>query len=455
MNKLKLSLVALVLLIANIANAQIINLFAGSGFGSLGDGGSATAARLNVPLHGRPDGAGNVNIADINNNRVRQVNSAGIITTIAGNGFAVHSGDGSQATAAGVSHPQSMVADHAGNLYIAEGGNTDTFSWIRKIDPSGIITTIGGNGSKAYGGDGGPATSAGFNFITDIVLDVIGNLYVCDQSHNRIRKIDTSGIVTTVVGNGIGGYNGEGMPATDAQINYPSCLTFDAAGNMYFGDLNNNRIRKVSTSGTISTFVGNGSWVYSGDGGQATDAGITNPYGIAVDAAGNMYFTDSYFGYVRKVNTAGIVSTIAGVGTHGGAGDGGPAIAAQLYVPWGLDMDAAGNIYIADQDLSNVRVIGTTSLATTNVYPGKYAEADNNLKVWPVVNDGSFSISITSETTCPVQITITNISGQIMKELKATTNTETKIVANLPAGIYLIKAASNNASWSRKIVVRY
>ena len=297
------------------------------------------------------DNSGNLLIVDGGNNRIRKVDAAGIITTIAGGGSAVGGGDGGLATNAQV-FPGGVAVDGAGNLYIAQGAS------IRKVNSAGIISTVAGNGLPGFSGDGGPATSATI-FCTNVAADTAGNVYFPDSLNQRIRKIDTAGVITTVAGTGQQGYSGDGGPATSATLALPQGLTVDRAGNLYFAD-NATHIRKVDTSGIITTVAGSGSPLALGDGGPATSAGMT-PTWVAVDAAGNLYIADTGGAKIRKVNTAGIISTLAGGGHNVGQGngDGGPPTSAWFVNISAVAVDAAGNVYIADSGADRIREVSS------------------------------------------------------------------------------------------------
>ena len=275
-----------------------------------------------------------------------------IINTIAGTGIAGFSGDGGPATAAQINRPFNLVVNNAGYVLFADHSNNR----VRKISPSGIISTIAGNGPMTYGGDGGPATAASLSQPTAVAQDLIGNVYICDFTNNRIRKIDTFGIITTFAGiGGSAAFSGDGGPATAAQLSLPYGVLTQPDGSVYITDHGNNRVRKVSPSGIITTVAGNGIYASTGDGGQATAASLKNPIGITFDPSGNMYISETPNFTVRKVTPSGIISTVAGVGTIGLTGDGGPPTAAHLGDPWGLSSDIMGNVYIADRGASKVR----------------------------------------------------------------------------------------------------
>ncbi len=321
-----------------------------SGYSVSEDGAAATAARLSSPSDIAVDDAGNVYIADRINHRIRRVDAAtGNISTYAGTGTTGSAGDGGPATSAQFDQPSSVAFDGAGNLYIADRNNHR----IRKITPAGVISTVAGTGTNGYraSDDGAAATSAQLNGPYGVAADGAGNLYIADTSNDRIRKVDTAGMITTVAGTGTAGFSGDGGPALSAQINAPGEVTLDAAGNIYIDS--GNRIRKVTPAGVISTVAGTGIGGFSGDGGPATSAQIDGPYGTALDGAGNLYISDTQNNRIRKVDAAtGNISTVAGGGSA--LGDGGPALSAQFNIPAGMTFDCAGNLYVAD--FSNHRI---------------------------------------------------------------------------------------------------
>jgi uncharacterized protein (TIGR03437 family) len=345
----------------------VISTVAGTGAqGFGGDGGPAIGAVLNDPSGVAVDSAGNVYIADSNNERIRRVSTSGTITTVAGNGKAGYSGDGGPATSAelniGLFEAAGGIAvDAVGNLYIADTSNHR----IRKMSATGIITTVAGNGTRGFSGDGGPATSAELQFPYQVAVDSLGNLYIADYGNQRIRKVSTSAIITTLAGNGTAGFSWSddaGVSAISAQLHGPMSVAVDGAGNVYIADQQNNRVRKVSPGGIISTVAGSGSpglgW-FSGDGGLATSGQLNNPTGVAVDSAGDIYIADNGNSRVRQVSATGIITTVAGNGNGGSSGDGGPAAAAGLS-PTGVTVDAMGNLYISD-GWGRVRVVHSVS----------------------------------------------------------------------------------------------
>ena len=273
---------------------------------------------------------------------------------MAGTGTATFGGDGGPAVDAQVSDPYGVALDGAGNLYIADTGSHR----IRKVNSAGVISTVAGNGTRGSGGDGGPAVDAQLQLPLGVAADGAGNLYIADFHNHRIRKVDAAGDISTVAGTGAAGYGGDGGQAVNAQLNYPTDVALDGAGNLYIADGSNNRVRKVNSAGVISTVAGNGAAGYGGDGGQATAAQLDSPHGVAADGAGNLYVADLNNQRIRKVNAAGVITTVAGTGTRGSDGDGGPAAAAQLGRPRGLALDGSGNLYIAERGNSRIRKVG-------------------------------------------------------------------------------------------------
>ncbi|HEY2441806.1 MAG TPA: hypothetical protein VGI31_01590 [Streptosporangiaceae bacterium] len=394
-----------------------IYTIAGGGHAGLGDHGPATSATLDFPENTALDGAGNLLIADSRHQRVRVVAAssgtfysqnmtAGDIYTIAGDGAPAigYCPSGCPATSAQLGNPidtlESVIADGHGNLLIADlnqnavravAGQSGTF--YGHAMTAGDIYTIAGTGQNGFSGDGGPATQATFEGVTGVALDHAGNVLVTDEASNRIRVVAegtgtfygqamTAGDIYTIAGGGHAGL-GDGGPATSAELFFPQGLTVDGHGNVLITDRDSDRIRVVAegtgtfygqamTAGDIYTIAGNGSRGYSGDGGPATGATFTLPQDVALDSAGNVLIGDTGNNVIRVVAessgtfygvpmTAGDIYTIAGNGTGGYSGDGGPATAAELSLPFGVAADAAGNALIGDTDNNAVRVVAESS----------------------------------------------------------------------------------------------
>ncbi|PYV07226.1 MAG: hypothetical protein DMG07_29300, partial [Acidobacteria bacterium] len=319
----------------------IIRTIAGSGSptdpGSSGDGGPATLAKLESPRGVSVDGTGNVYIADTANHRIRRVAVNATINTVAGNGTRGFSGDGGLATSALLNQPDGVAVDASGNLYIVDGVNYR----VRKVTPVGVISTVAGNGTSAFSGDGGGATSASLIRPTGAAVDSSGNLYVSDGP--RIRRVTPGGVISTVAGNGNYSFGGDGGPATNASLNQPQGLAADSGGNLYLADFYNHRIRKIAPSGVITTVAGSGVTGSGGDGGQATSASLWFPSDVALDRSGNLYIADWGNCRIRKVTSDGVINTVAGNGGYGFSGDGGRATDAQLFFPFGVAVDASGS----------------------------------------------------------------------------------------------------------------
>jgi uncharacterized protein (TIGR03437 family) len=326
--------------------AYTIATFAGNNTGGyLGDAGAATAAELNNPLGLALDSKGNLYIADSSNSRVREV-AGGTISTVAGNGTAGFLGDKAAATSAELYNPSGVAVDSSGNIYIA-----DTSNWVIRKVAGGNITTYAGDNTLGGGGGGdhGLAINAQLAIPTGLAVDAAGNLYIADTGTNSIRIVAAStGIITTL---SIGSFN----------LKSPRAVAVDAAGDVYIADTGNGRILKVAPAGSITrttTVAGTGVNGYSGDGGPATSAQLSSPAGVAADAAGNVYIADTNNQRIRMVSAAtGIITTVAGTGRSGYAGDGGPSASAQLSFPRGILLDASGNIYISDAQNNVIRLL--------------------------------------------------------------------------------------------------
>lgn len=339
----------------------MISIVAGTSSGYSGDGGAATNARLRQPFGTISDSAGNLFIADSGNHCIRKVDTNGIITTIAGNGTTTYTGDGGLASNARLGLPTGVAVDASGNILIADR----SYQRIRKAEASGVITTIAGTGTAGYNGNG-PAVLSRLNNPNSVVADRQGIIFIADQSNNRVRKVGTNGFFIAVAGTGTASFSGDGGAATLATLNSPAGVASDVDGNIYIADQGNHRIRKVDVGGTITTIAGNGTAAYSGDGGAATSASLNNPAGIAVDAVGNVFIADKNNNRIRRVDTNGVITTIAGTNGVGGfSGNGGLAITNRLNGPTGVAIDSDGNLFIADQNNDRIRQIGTNGIITT------------------------------------------------------------------------------------------
>lgn len=327
------------------------NLFTVAGDGNAaysGDNGPATSASLRFPTGIVQDSVGNIYVADLFSNVVRKIDVNGIITTVAGNGYWGYSGDKGMATSARLSAPSDVALDSSDNLYISDSGN----NVIRKVDASGIITTVAGNGMAGYSGDNGPAVSATLGGPNTLAFDNMGNFYFNDIYRGIIRKVDANGIITTIAGTGVIGYSGDGAPAIGAKLGTIRDIVFDSAGNLFFSDPSIGLVRKIDTSGIISTVAGKG---------------LLTPNGLYVDNAGNLYIAEAHNGFVLRLDPSGVISTVVGIGSEGDI----PVISSTLSTPVAVLIGRNGNLYIVEQGSSRVRMLAfvpqTSLLCTPSV----------------------------------------------------------------------------------------
>ncbi len=315
------------------------------------DGGPATSAFVASPFGLVFDARGNLFVSDTYNHRIRQITTERVIETVAGLGVRGFSGDGGPALSALMSPPFGIAIDRDGAIYFSDFNNHR----VRKFTPGGIIATVAGNGEPGVGGDGGLATDARLNAPTGLAFDNAGNLFIGDNRNNRIRRVATDGVITTAVGTGVEGFSGDGGLAAEAQIARPWGVTFNDANHLYIADTSNHRIRRISTDGVITTVAGTGVSGFSGDGGLAIDAQLSEPRDVLISADGNVYIADTFNQRVRRVDPSGTISTVAGTGERGFGGDGGPALQAKLSLPSALALDLAGILYISDSTNHRIR----------------------------------------------------------------------------------------------------
>lgn len=383
----------------------IINTFAGnSGYGFAGDGGPAIKSQLSAPRGISVDGAGNLYLADRWNNRIRKI-AGGTISTIAGSGQGNFGGDFGPPTQAQLSAPAGIVVAPNGTVYVSDTLNNR----VRMVTPTimaglamtipSTITTIAGNGNPAFGGDGGAATSAALNQPAGLALDASGNLYIADSNNAVVRKVTLAGVISTVAGTGgVQGYSGDGGPATQAKLMAPVGVAVDPSGNLYIADYYG-WIREVNAkTGIITTFAGNGSNGYSGDGGSATAAQFYNPVGVAVDSAGDVFVADSDNGAVRMIAN-GIITTIAGNGALGYTGDGAPATLAEFSAISGIAVDAQGNIYVADTNNNAIRLFPLHGIVSTIAGTGAQGYTGDNGPATLAELNGPMAVAVTSSGT--------------------------------------------------------
>jgi sugar lactone lactonase YvrE len=439
----------------NLPDGLIYTVAGDGSAGFSGDGGPATNATLNYPASVAVDAAGNLFIADYDNDRIRKVGTNGIIETVAGGGLSqvvTNGGDGGPAASAELYEPLSVVVDAFGNLFIADAGDER----IRKVDTRGIITTVAGNGTAAYSGDGGAATNAGLDSPGGVAVDASGNLYIADYNNQRIRKVDTNGIISTFAGDGTAAFSGDGGPATNAEVNYPEGVAVDASGNLFIADTYNDRIRKVDTNGIISTVAGQTAYGFSGDGGPATNAGLNLPSSVAADASGNLFIADYDNNRVREVLFNGVIETVAGSGLIGAVpngGDGGAAIGAELVNPNDAVADASGNVFIADIGDQRIRKVVPLGAARTLQLNDVAADNAGSYQVIVTSHFGSVTSSIVSLTLLSGPVftsAVRNANGSVTLSLATAPNASSRIFAatNLAPPVLWLPIYTNSNSGS-------
>lgn len=403
---------------------------------------SALATPLLLPTSVAFDSQGNLYVAETNNQFIRRIDSNGNLTAVAGNGTQGFAGDTGPATSAELDSPAGIALDAANNLYIADSHNQR----IRRVDATtGIITTVAGAGAAGFSGDGGLATLARLNLPSALALDTAGNLYIADTNNHRVRKVAAaSGMIATVAGNGLQHFGGDGAAATAASIDSPSGLTVDGAGNLYLADTHNQRVRMVSAaSGLISTLAGTGLAAFRGDNALAADAALALPRGVSVDGAGNVYVADANNQRIRRVTPQGMITTIAGDGTQGLAGEGGAAIAASLNMPRATTVSVAGLVTIADTGNGRVRQVGSDATIVTiaglsDMLPSALTVAAPSMAGY---GTGMLTAALTTRTQATGQITFldSTASGtQTLGSAPLAGNAASLGVGTLPVGIHHI-----------------
>jgi len=365
--------VALILVAAWVAGTSLaaaptnaISTVAGTGSAGLGgEGVAATASALASPTDVAVTPGGGYLISDQGNSRVRRVLSDGTVTTIAGNGTQGFSGDGGPATGAQLSAPNGLLMMPDGGVLIADSNNNR----VRRVSPTGTITTVAGTGPAGFGGDGGPAASAQLAFPVGLALTPDGGYLIADNDNNRIRRVSPGGTITTVAGTGQPGFGGAGAAATSAQLNDPSDVAAIPGGGYLIADEFNQRVRQVSADGTITTVAGTGVAGFGGDGGPATLAQLNIPINVAVAPDGSYLITDRTNNRIRRISPAGTIATVAGTGVAGFNGDGGLATDAQINMPIGVAATAEGDYLIADAVNHRIRAVDAGSVAVSPASP--------------------------------------------------------------------------------------
>ncbi|MCW3120997.1 MAG: C-terminal target protein [Flavipsychrobacter sp.] len=408
---------------------QIISIAGNGETGYSGDGGTSVDAKLSAPLGVAIDASGNVYIQDVFNNRVRKVSTAGIITTFAGLGTEGYTGDGTNAQTAQVM-PSGIATDKYGNVFIADAAH----SVIRKVNTLGIISTYAGTGTFGRTGDGGPATAARIGKPYGITVDTFGNLYMADAGANVVRRVSKTGIITTIAGDDTARYAGDGGMATLASLDSPYSVAVDVYGNVFISDFFNDVVRVVTPDHMINTYAGiHGNKNYSGDDGPATAADLNRPRGIAVDMTGNLYIADAENNVIRMVDPSGIITTVVGNGTLGFGGDGGYALGANLHNPYAVTVDRYGSIYVADANNQRIRKAFNPKLAVNNVVNG------SGVQVYP--NPCSDAINITG-LIAGDKVCVYDMAGRAVSEVKIAVNSRQAFdVKNIASGLYMLQVA--------------
>ncbi len=439
-----------VLLLSFNCSGQYIATVAGNGlFGTTGDSGLSTLANLSSPWNVDVDASGNFYIAT--SWRVRKVDIAsGIITTVAGNGTAGFVGDGGLAINASIDNLIGLDVDNSGNIFIADNNN----NCIRRVDAvTGIITRVAGTDTAGFNGDGILATTARLNHPQGVAVDAQGNIFISDQYNFRIRKVDvTTGLISTIAGNGMSGYTGDNGAATSATFYFPKGLTTDNFGNVYVADCNNHVIRKINlASGIITTIAGNGFGAGQviggdfGDGGLATLAELNFPTDVKLDIHGNIFIADAQNGKIKMVSsTNGLITTIAGGGSSG-LGDGGLATDANLSYADGVAIDANGNLYIADYYHARIRKVDNIT--------GVNEIFENSFSIFP--NPSTGLLNFNCETNID-EIKVTNTLGQIVYSKTINHKSGTINLQSLPSGLYFCSVKTEDGKTAQqKFIVQH
>jgi len=355
----------------------IINTIAGTGIAGLNDDGqSPLATTLYLPQDTTVGPDGNLYLVDWNNHRIRRIRN-GVVETFAGSGY-LGDGLGDDPKTIDFNHPTNICFDHDGNMIVAAWHNSLVKKIVVEPDGSpGLVTTLAGTGARAFSGDEGPGIEAKLDLPSSVVVDTQGNIIISDQANYRLRRLEPNGIINTVCGTGTAGYGGDGGPADQAQINGPkgqsaapaSRIAIDARDRIYIADTGNHRIRLIDELGDITTIAGTGTAGYSGDGGAATQAQLNTPSDVAIAPNGTLYIADTNNNAIRVVKPDGTIATFAGTGTRGFSGDGGPATLATLDRPYGVEIAANGDVYIADTHNQRIREVTGAGLAQPTPQP--------------------------------------------------------------------------------------
>ncbi len=412
----------------SIDAAGIIRTVAGSGSDTLsGDGGPALQAGIFVPFAIALDGAGNLYCAD-SHNKVRRIAADRTIRTYAGSFYDGATGDGTDAQSAQMNFPGHLSFDRSGNLFVPHGNR------ISRWSPAGEYTTVAGNGINTFRGDGGRAIDASLSAPFAVAADYSGNLIISDTYNFRIRRVSASGIITTIAGTNRSQYSGDNGPAVQASLGLPLGLAVDPANNIYFADLFPYRIRRISPDGVITTVAGNGQNTATGDGGPATQASIGQPYGVAVDGAGNLYIADNLNHVVRRVTPQGIITTVAGNRVKGFSGDGGPATRASLNGPRGIAFLPSGAMLITDYDNHRIRMVDLAGNISTVAGTGEPGAAQDGTPALQSALNGPFGVAVASNGDIYFSDTLNHKIKAVTRAVPAVGVSANEVTLSLEAG---------------------
>lgn len=435
----KYTLSILFVIIAHIAFAQIITTVAGTGaIGYSGDGGPALTAKFHEPVDIAFDKQGNMYVTDVLNYCIRKISTTGIITTFAGNGTNGLTLYGSAATATSLMSPKSVCVDNAGNILI-----TDVY-YIAKVDTSGIISKIAGN-PTASSFNNVPALNGRLTNVVGIALDNLGHLYIGDEANSRLKVVRTDGKMYHFGGTGSpGDPRGDNGPVLFARLTTPMSVKVDKDNNVYFVD-SATTVRKVNPAGVVTTVAGNRIEGFSGDGGPATAASFHQVQNVIVDKHGNLYIADALNHRIRKVSTNGIVTTVVGNGTAGFSGDGGPATAASLNGPWGMALDSVGNLFIVDVLNQRIRKV-------SGLYTDVPVIADKTAEPLIFPNPVQDELTIEVDKDSYHSLVMYDIIGKIVLQKVISQNNVKINMAGIPAGVYYLEFKNEAGVVVKKVI---
>jgi serine/threonine-protein kinase len=429
-----LLLISLQVLLLNVLQAQVVTTFAGSGTSGSVDA-TGTFASFNVPTGVAVDASRNVYIADAGNNKIRKITPEGIVTTFAGSG--TRGSIDATGILASFNSPYGVAVDTSGNIYVADRDNNK----IRKITPEGVVTTLAGSGDIGSD-DANIGTLARFDNPSFVAVDVSGNVYVADTWNNKIRKITSTGVVTTLAGSGTAG--SVDATGTLASFHNPYGVVVDTSGNVYVADQSNNKIRKITPTGVVTTFAGSGT--YGSVNATGTLASFNQPEGLAIDASGNIYVADAVNNKIRKITPAGVVTTLAGSGAIGSVDANGTL--ASFEFPTDMAVDASGNVYISDEANNKIRKISATGETVETAIEDQSTTIE--LSVFPNPTSGDLRITAPEN----LQLIIYNAQGIKVMEQNLLEGSNTISLENYKPGLYIIQSTNGTSKSQQYSLVK-